>query len=91
MNFNKVVDINISEVNEQNFISQLHGIEVAKIDKILAKENELSNKPTEESSKAETQTPDLSGLDKDELKIKSNNTQQVSESINLSMSEASEV
>ena len=85
--FDKVLDLNIREVDEQNFISQLHGIEVAKIDKILAKDKlRQAKKQTEDTSKTDTQTPDLSGTDKDELK---KSDTKASESINLSMSESS--
>ena len=44
--------IGIRDVTEENFISQLHGIEVAKMDEMLAKEKEAAmNKPTEDTSK----------------------------------------
>ena len=35
--FDNVVAIGLGEVNEENFVSQLHGLEVAKMDRLLAK------------------------------------------------------
>ena len=35
--FDNVVEISLREVNEENFVSQLHGLEVAKMDRLLAK------------------------------------------------------
>ena len=58
-NFAHVVDIGVRELTEENFISRLHGVEVAKIDRILHA-NKDSQKPTEDTSKT-TDTPSLDG------------------------------
>lgn len=91
--FDQVVEIGIREVNEENFISQLHGIEVAKMDKLLGKESKkektsASNKQTEDRSKEEAGgTSSLA--DADDPRHKKSETQ-TRETTPMTLSEPSE-
>ena len=69
-----MVKIGIRDTNEENFISQLHGIEVAKIDQMLEKEREASMKPTEDTSKTDEGVP--SSLTGKSAELKEENLQE---------------
>ena len=66
----------LKDVNEANFVSLLHGVEVAKMDKLIASK-ELT-RPTEDTSKNDS--TELSGTDKDHKKSTTHNSETVSNS-----------